>query len=667
MHKRPCLLALVVVFLGAALPSSLADQKPSLLDRADPLAATQTTWLQLPLYFVENRGQTDPRVAFYVQGHDKTLYFTSQGITLALSGPRLDSAGPGTRVISAPQIAARPAFAQTCRFPSEPTRREQWALKLEFLGANGAVLPVGQQQTPATVSYFKGPPAEWKANLKTYSSIVYPELWPGIDLVYSGTTDRLKYQFVVRPGADPGQIRLAYRGATTVSLDEAGRLQVSTPVDAFHDDRPMAYQDRADGQRTEVEVTYQTFGAFAYGFRLGSYDPTQTLVIDPALLVYCGYIGGADDDRANGIAVDRFGCAYVTGYTESDATSFPVGVGPSTVYSGGYADVFVAKIDAAGSGLIYCGYIGGDRSEVGYDIAVDAGGRAYVIGSAESDEGSFPVTIGPYLTHSGDQDAFVARVNASGTGLDYCGYVGGLGSDWGNGIAVDSAGHAYLTGYTESSENRFPVTDGPDRTYNGQGDAFVAKVKADGSGLDYCGYIGGSFADWANSIAVDSAGQAYVAGYTDSDESSFPVLGGPYLTYRGGFDAFVASVQADGLALRYCGYVGGSDYDEAYGIALDGEGRAWLTGYTESDQTSFPVAVGPDLSFNGGFTDAFVARVRADGSGLESCGYLGGSGLDVGRSIAVDSNGNVHITGYTESSQDSFPVTGGPDLTYNSP
>jgi len=271
-------------------------------------------------------------------------------------------------------------------------------------------------------------------------------------------------------------------------------------------------------------------------------------------LVYAGYLGGSGDERGNGIAVDSAGNAYVTGYTTF--TDFPVTVGPDLTYNenpGGYSDVFVAKVNASGTGLAYAGYIGGSSLDVGNGIAVDSAGNAYVTGYTGST--NFPVIVGLDLTFNGDSfDAFVAKVNASGTGLVYAGYLGGSANDYGWGITVDSAGNAYVTGYTASTN--FPVTVGPDLTQNGangnnpaSSDVFVAKVNASGTGLVYAGFIGGSTEDWGTGIAVDSAGNAYVTGYTGSTETTFPVIVGPDITFNddinGYLDTFVAKVSAE--------------------------------------------------------------------------------------------------------------------------
>jgi hypothetical protein len=330
-------------------------------------------------------------------------------------------------------------------------------------------------------------------------------------------------------------------------------------------------------------------------------------------LVYCGYIGGSGFDTGRGIAVDSAGNAYVTGYTDSTEASFPVTVGPSLGYNGGVYDAFVAKVNPDGTALVYAGYIGGSREDQGLGIAVDGAGNAYVTGFTTSTEATFPVTVGPYLTHNGGfWDAFVAKVNPAGTALVYAGYIGGNREDIGLGIAVDSAGNAYVTGYTDSTEASFPVTVGPDLTHNGFFDAFVAKVNPAGTAFVYAGYIGGSGLDIGTGIAVDSAGNAYVTGYTGSTEATFPVLGGPDLTFNGGIvDAFVAKVNSAGTALVYAGYIGGNGWDQGLGIAVDSAGNAYVAGYTNSDQASFPVTVGPNLTFRGGQYDAFVAKLKA--------------------------------------------------------
>ena len=616
---------------------------------------------KLPLYFIDNQGQLDARVAYYIQGRDKSVYFTPQGVTVVLTGAGEQEAVAGTDVHPLSQ-----GGVGSVRQATLARTVQRWTVKLDFVDANPNAKPVGEEPTSAVISYFKGPRERWKTGLPTYASLVYRDLWPGIDLVYTGTGSRLKCTFLVQPGADPNQIQLAYRGATAVRVNEAGQLEVSTPLGDFHEDKPYAYQE-VEGQRLQVAAAYILEGEASdrvqYSFRLGAYDQRQPLVLDPVILIYAGYLGGSSSDVGFSIAVDSTGHVYVTGLTRSTEATFLVSGGPDLTHNGG-TDAFVAKVNAAGTALDYAGYIGGSGFDVGRGIAVDSTGHAYVTGNTASTEATFPVSGGPDLTHNGGSDAFVAKVNTAGTALDYAGYIGGSGFDEGLGIAVDSTGHAYVTGNTTSTEASFPVGGGPDLTLDGSDDAFVAKVNAAGTALDYAGYIGGSWSEVGFSIAVDSAGHAYVTGDTTSTEATFPVSGGPDLTHNGGTDAFVAKVNAAGTALDYAGYLGGSGFDVGRGIAVDSTGHAYVTGNTASTEATFPVRGGPDLTHNGG-TDAFVAKVNAAGTALDFAGYLGGSGSDIGFSIAVDSTGHAYVTGNTTSTEATFPVSGGPDLTHN--
>lgn len=249
------------------------------------------------------------------------------------------------------------------------------------------------------------------------------------------------------------------------------------------------------------------------------------------------------------------------------------------------------------------------------------------------------------------------------------GFFGGNGDDHAASIARDTAGNIYIAGYSHSPETSFPEKAGPDLTYNStvSADAFIAKFDSTGTQLIYAGYIGGWYSDQATDVAVDAQGRAYVAGTTISaEDEGFPAVVGPSLHYRSGRDGFVARVSADGTALDYCGYVGGSgDYDVINDVKVDGTGAATVVGITNSTQSSFPVAVGPDLTFNGGSYDAFIAKINNTGSSFVYCGYIGGSAAETATALALDSTGRPIIVGYTASTQATFPVSAGPDLTYN--
>ncbi len=639
--------------LALALPAVGVDvglPDPVQASAAPPVAAEAVAGevRQLPLSFVENQGQVDDPVSYYVQGQDTSLYFTPDGVTFAVTGDG----------------ASGSAANQT---------RERWAVTLEFVGAD-PVVPVGDELAAGVVSYFGGPGGS-HTGLATYSSIAYRDLWPGIDLVYSGTGSALEYDFIVHPGADPSQIRLAYRGATDVALDADGQIQVSTPVGGFTEQRPFSYQE-IDGEQVEVPSAFALehgaeAGTATFGIPVGAYDTSEVLVIDPVVLVYAGFIGGAGQDVGADIAVDSEGNAYVTGFTGSTEDTFPVTAGPDVTHNGdpGASNAFVAKVAADGSGLVYAGYIEG--TTFGHGIAVDTAGAAYVTGYTSSPD--LPAVGGLDPTYNGGGDAFVVKVDPSGTGLAYAGYLGGTGYDAGTGIAVDAAGDAFVSGSTTSTEATFPVIGGPDLTFNGSYDAFVAEVNPAGSGLVYAGYIGGAAFDSANDITLDTAGNAYVAGGTNSTEATFPVMVGPDLTYNesgrrpgsGGDDAFVAKVNAGGATLAYAGYIGGSSGDVAYGIDVDDTGAAYVVGITGSRQSSFPVTrPSPDRTYNGFLEDGFIVKVDPPGSQLVYAGYIGSDSAEVARDVAVDSAGAAYVTGQIGITT-RFPTDGGFDSTHN--
>lgn len=614
---------------------------------------------------------------------------------------------------------------------SDETSADRWVVRHSLLGG-ARVDPIARDETGQIVSFFKGDRDDWQTGLPTFAEIVYPNVYEGIDIVYSATGKALTYDFVVHPGADPDDIGLAWRGAGDPRITADGDLQVPTPLGSFIDEAPFTYQ-RVDGHRREVPSRFE-LSRRGYGFALGSYDETRRLVIDPVVVIYAGYIGGAGGneavtgiavdstgsayvagftdspeggfpetvgpdlsfnagtwdafvakvspdgsaleyagyiggagrDEATGIAVDSTGSAYVSGFTNSDEASFPETVGPDLSFNGGTFDAFAAKLSPDGSALMYAGYVGGSGLDQANGIAVDSAGNAYLAGAAASDEATFPETGGPDLSfNGGSSDAFVAKVTTNGSALAYAGYIGGLDLDTATGIAVDPSGSAYVAGATNSDEGGFPEVVGPDTTYNQEGDAFVAKLAGDGSALVYAGYIGGSDSDYANGIAVDSAGNAYVAGTTNSDESGFPETVGPDTTYNQEGDGFVAKLAVDGSALVYAGFIGGADGDQATGIAVDSSGNAYVTGATSSDEVTFPVIVGPDPTFAFGLFDAFVAKVAADGTALGYSGYIGGTGFDRGTAIAVDSAGGAYVGGHTGSTQTTFPVSGGPSLIHS--
>jgi len=391
--------ALATTLSGGPLQPAPAVASPP----AVSLAAT-------PLYFVENRGQSDPGVAYYTQGSDAEVYFTRPGITFVLN------AGVAAIGVAGPVATPEPIPAQAS------TRR--WTIKIDFVGANPSPVIEGVDLTSCTFNYFQGRPSEWETGVPSFLGVRYRDLWPGIDLVYYGSGPSLKYDFIVRPGADPNDIQLRYRGSQGTEIDDRGRLLVRNPIRTLVDEAPTAYAEQG-ADRSPVSAGYQVRripakregavlreSAAILSFRIGEYDSSRTLVIDPAVLLYCGYIGGTMTDAARAVAVDGQGSAYVSGMTfSSGAEGFPANAGPNLT-SGGRSDAFVAKVQPGGTGFVYCGYIGGTQGEIGYGIAVDAAGAAYVTGYTGSTEANgFPIVAGPDGTYNGlVRDAFVTKV-----------------------------------------------------------------------------------------------------------------------------------------------------------------------------------------------------------------------------------------------------------------
>jgi hypothetical protein len=376
-------------------------------------------------------------------------------------------------------------------------------------------------------------------------------------------------------------------------------------------------------------------------------------------LVYSSYLGGSDPDpifgeAATAIAVDAQGNAYVTGYTYS--TNFPTTAGALQATFGGVRDAFIAEVNSAGSGLVYSTYWGGAGNEAGNSIAVDAAGNAYVTGFTASL--NFPTTPGAVqTTFAGVNDAFVTVVSPAGAGLVYSSYLGGVSSDAGNGIAVDGAGNAYVTGSTGSTD--FPTTPGAvQSTLGGGAEAFITALNAAGSGLLYSTYLGSSGSDVGNKVAVDASGNAYVAGNTNS--TTFPTTANAFQAiFAGGTtDAFIAALNPTGSGLVYSTYLGGAGTDQGNGIAVDAAGNAYVVGSTGS--TNFPTTPGLIPGDSSGGNDAFVTALTGTGSALVYSMRLGGRGPDGGFGIAVGSDGNAYATGFTGNlGANNFPTTPG--------
>jgi hypothetical protein len=573
---------------------------------------------QLPLTFEINQGQTDDQVDFLSRGPGYNIFLTATEAVFA--SPKASITG-GHRPV----------------------------MRMQLVGSAADPAVQGVDALPGKVNYFRGQDAaSWQTKVPIYRQVKYSAVYPGIDLVYYGQSQQLEYDFIVAPGADPGTIKLGFAGVEQTTVDAQGDLVLKTaggPPLRFQ--KPVMFQID-NGRRHAIEGGYVHHSPHQIGFRVGAYDRTQPLIIDP-VLSYSTYLGGSGIDYGESIAVDATGAVYVSGTTYSNdfPTVNPVQSGPKR---GGY-DLYVAKLTPDGTALVYATYLGGNDYDYASDIAVDAAGAAYV--SARVTSTDFPM-VNAFQSakkgHPNSTEAVVAKLSADGSRLIYSTYLGGIGNEGGEAIAVDLTGAAYITGTTDSAD--FPlVNNSQSRPGGAPENAFVAKLAPDGTALVYSTYFGGTGIEYAGDIAVDSLGAAYVVGITTS--SDFPSVNPLQAAHGGGdYDAFVAKFAPDGTRLIYSTYLGGSGADSGDGITTDASGAAYVTGWTTS--TDFPTMNALQPQHNGGSLDTFVVKMAPEGGAMIYGTYLGGSGYDRGSNIAVDTAGAAHVIGLTYSSD--FPT-----------
>jgi hypothetical protein len=666
---------------SASTPDSTDNQKGSALPATflapaateSPITGTTPRMVsdygQLPLYFIENRGQVNRRVRYYVRGGGQTTFFTPKEVVLTLARPGKDPASSpfikgldgkfgdlqGIPPTSNPAPEAGPGVARASHRKSKTAQENLAVVRIKPVGLKKNAKLAGLHQTGHRVNYFIGnDPKKWRTDIPTYEAVVYKNAYAGIDLKFYGQGRQLEYDIVVQPGADPNQVKFAYQGVKKLEVTPAGDLALVLPDGGrLLQKKPLIYQEVA-GQRLPVEGKYRLARQGARvtcGFALAAYDKTRTLVIDP-VLVFSTCLGGTKWDSANALAVDYWGNVYLAGRTLSN--NFPT-QSPIYGYKGitGYDDVFVTKVSASGSALIYSTYLGGSVSEGASGIAVDGYGNAYVAGATASED--FPTRNPLQGILLGYWDGFVAKINPAGNDLAYCTYLGSSNTDSLHGIAVDLVGNTYVTGYTESGD--FPGTDPPPPTpiypYKSGADAFMIKIKPDGSEILLFTFLGGSGEDMGNDIAYFQ-GFVYIVGYTGSTD--FLPLDNPFRTYKGSYDAFFVKMTSE-VGTVYCSsYLGGSGEDRAKAVAVDKYGNAFITGITKS--TDFPTTPNAPFPNLRGLSDAFVTRIT--NNSIYASTYLGGTGEgdeEAGYDIAVDpvKGRFVYVTGFTKSAD--FPVS----------
>lgn len=647
--------------------------------------------------FIENAGQWPAAARFQVWGGGAigggtTMWLAEDAIWLTIversNVDTLDVLGPEHENVERDNVPRRGAN-----------------IKLSFVGANPhpRLEPFDRQETH--VSHFIGnDPEKWRPDVPVWGGVRYADLYPGVDLVVSAQDGRWDWRFE-GDIANSDAPRLLIEGADAVQVvapsknpQGAGNISITTTAGDFElplpaADFPIQVEGLvADGSR----AAYQVMPVSARSTTANEAAVPQDY---PPDLIYSTFLGGSGSEWGEAVAVDSAGNAYLTGISAS--SQFPTTPGAFDTSPNGL-DAFVVKLNPTGYGLAYSAFLGGSGTDHGYGIALDSAGNAYITGSTNSPD--FPTTSGAFSTViNGYEDAYVVKLNPSGTSLAYGTLLGGSWGDQGNAVAVDNAGNAYVTG--RASDN-FPTTSGALSTCHHDWEtpgSFVVKLNAAGSGLtfgtcllpftlylndvaiDVAGnaYLAGRDNDdgravviklnvagsatmywtglggaWpnrseANGIAVDSAGNAYVSGYTEAPD--FPTTSGAFDTnYNGGGDAFVVKLSAAG-SVAYSTFLGGAGRDSGLSVTVDGAGNSYLTGVTGSP--TFPTTVGAfDTSHNNN-DDAFVARLNPVGSSLIYSTFLGGFQPDSGAGIAIDSAGSAFVTGATSSTD--FPTSSG--------
>jgi len=582
--------------------------------------------------FTENVGQLrNPEIRFYASSGGLRVGLAAGAVLVVVEPPAPDPSLPplfdavGAAVAPEPRPAARGALA-----------------RVTFVGAR-SIEPVAVSVLPHRAHFFLGKdPSSWWTDVRSYREVVYEDLYDGIDFAYGSADGRLKYEFRIRPGADPAQIEMAYEGVDGLRIDPTGSLIAATAAGEVRDRPPVGFQGE-----DVVPCPFYLHGPFSVGFACAGWDASRQLVIDP--LVYATFLGGAGYEESYDLMTDARGNAYVSGMTESP--DFPTTPGAFDVSLDGMSDGFVAKLAPDGGSLEWATYFGGGQNDSAASVAVDSSGNVSVVGQTGSVD--FPVTVGSFdEIFGGGRDGFVAKFTGSGE-MVWATYLGGAGNENAHGLDLDEAGNIIVGGWTSSPE--FPATSGTVQTsYAGSGDGFVAGLDPTGRSLLWATFLGGTSADYVESIVTIVGGGVVTTGLTFSTD--FPVTpGGWDETPNGYVDAFNARLGPGGTSLNWATYYGGIDWDSGYVIALDEAGAFYTGGLTSSPD--FPATAGTFDDSLGGLNDGFVAKWSLASGNLIWATFLGGSGSEPNIRASLDRAGNVFVIGSTDSAD--FPVTPG--------
>lgn len=622
--------ALLLVAWAAAGESTTAKTSP------------QAMLGQLPFYFESNRGQFGEAFPFVARGQACQFFV-----------------GPAEAVLVLARSQSAPSSED--RIPRVPSadRRTTRQVRLVFSGASPCAVVSGDHPLPGRANYLLGnDPGGWRTGVPLFAKARVRELYPGIDLVYYGSHQRLEYDFEVAPHADPAVIRIQFSGPDDIRVDAQGDLLFRLGGETLCQPRPVLYQTIA-GVRRQIVGSYWLEGD-TVTFVIGEYDRARPLVIDP-VLSYSSYFGGSGSDIARAVAVDGQGRICIAGETRSTVLpvtpgAFQTNYGGGTTYNG---DAFVAKFEADLTNLVYFTYLGGKTADAALALALDGAGNVHLTGYTDSTD--FPLASAIQTNLSGVPsgttgirpiDAFVATLDARGSNLLFSTYYGGSGLDEGIGIALDAGTNLFVAGYTESTN--FPTVNAWQTNYGKLGDGFVARINADHS-LAYATFLGGAKQDAANDVAADAAGNAYVTGYTGS--TNFAVTAGAAQTNLNNVagvsqasDVFVTKISPAGDALLYSTFLGGAKNDFGFRLGVDGAGCVYVTGSTFSGDfprsvTNIPSGVAAGYTTE----DVFVTKLNADGSARLYSLMFGGTGTDRGWDVAVDAAGGARVVGSTAS------------------
>ncbi|MBX3349973.1 MAG: SBBP repeat-containing protein [Nitrospira sp.] len=673
---------LSILFMGLSLTAQITwahtgtATQPIQNDHRSGPQPVAASLLNLPIQFEANHGQVDEQVKFLARGKGYNLFLTPTESVMVLT--RRDAS----------RVTGDTRSDPTDVLGHEPQAYKHSVVRMKLEGANPSPAIDGMEQLPGIVNYFIGnDPAKWRTKIPTYAKVHYKEAYPGIDLAYYGNQGKLEYDFIVAPGADPNQIKLAFEGASEITVATSGDLLLTTALGEVRVQKPIVYQLESDGHKTLVAGNYVASpkNLSHVQIHLAAYDREKPLVIDP-VVDFLTYLGGKLGDANPRIAVDSLGNAYVAGMTGS--LDFPTTSGvydpsfnansscPSITVTNTTCldatgvnvnfDYFVAKVNPSGSTLVYATYLGGTGNEfLVAPIAVDLTGNVYVGGQTRSAD--FPVTPGAFQTsahHSPtcqpssncSADGFLTKLDPTGSTLGYSTYFGGNSGDGVTGITVDSNGFLYVTGDFASTD--FPITPGAFSSSTVRG--LLAKVNQTGTGLVWATRLGipGSGFHEGRAIALDSAGNVILVGGVQGNV--MPLVGAVQNTYGGNSDAFVWKFNPTGTTLLFSTFLGGTGVDWGYGVAVDPSDNIYLTGYTQSP--NFPTTSNAYDQSHNGDSDIFVTKLSATGSPIVYSTFLGGSGNDENRAdIVVDAAGQAYVAG--SSLSPNFPLVNAFDST----